>query len=222
MPTVLLLTDDPAPECVLPSLSLLDHAVSSAPIAASALVDADGAQVVIVDARHSLPAGRAMCRLLSTGTAVPVVAVVTDGGLVAVNAEWGVDDIVLPSTGPAEIDVRLRLLVDRRGAVPGTQSVTISLGDLVIDEDTYTARLRGKPLELTYKEFELLKYLAQHAGRVYRRGQLLQVVWGRDFFGGSRTVDVHVRRLRAKLGADESLIGTVHGVGYTAVRPAPR
>ena len=91
----------------------------------------------------------------------------------------------------------------------------------MIDEGTYTARLRGRPLDLTYKEFELLKYLAQHAGRVFTRAQLLQEVWGYDFFGGTRTVDVHVRRLRAKLGPEyESLIGTVRNVGYKAVRPA--
>jgi DNA-binding winged helix-turn-helix (wHTH) protein len=92
---------------------------------------------------------------------------------------------------------------------------------LVIDEGTYTARLRGRPLDLTYKEFELLKYLAQHAGRVFTRAQLLHEVWGYDFFGGTRTVDVHVRRLRAKLGPEhEALIGTVRNVGYKAVRPA--
>ena len=90
----------------------------------------------------------------------------------------------------------------------------------MIDEATYTARLRGRPLDLTYKEFELLKYLAQHAGRVFTRAQLLQEVWGYDFFGGTRTVDVHVRRLRAKLGPDqEQLIGTVRNVGYKFVRP---
>jgi DNA-binding response OmpR family regulator len=80
--------------------------------------------------------------------------------------------------------------------------------------------LRGRPLDLTYKEFELLKYLAQHAGRVFTRAQLLQEVWGYDFFGGTRTVDVHVRRLRAKLGTEhEQLIGTVRNVGYKFVRP---
>jgi DNA-binding winged helix-turn-helix (wHTH) protein len=90
----------------------------------------------------------------------------------------------------------------------------------VIDDATYTARLKGRPLDLTYKEFELLKYLAQHAGRVFTRAQLLQEVWGYDFFGGTRTVDVHVRRLRAKLGPEhEQLIGTVRNVGYKFVRP---
>src|SRR5262249_449292 len=82
-----------------------------------------------------------------------------------------------------------------------------------------TARLRGKVLDLTYKEFELLKFLAQHAGRVFSRAQLLQEVWGYDYFGGTRTVDVHVRRLRAKLGAEyEVLIGTVRNVGYKFVK----
>jgi DNA-binding response OmpR family regulator len=150
-----------------------------------------------------------------------VVAVLTEGGLVAVNADWGLDDILLPGTGPAEVDARLRLLVARSGGVASPEaSGKITLGELVIDEGTYTARLRGRPLDLTYKEFELLKYLAQHAGRVFTRAQLLQEVWGYDFFGGTRTVDVHVRRLRAKLGTEyESLIGTVRNVGYKAVRP---
>ena len=109
----------------------------------------------------------------------------------------------------------------RGGAARQESMGKVSLGELVIDEGTYTARLRGRPLDLTYKEFELLKYLAQHAGRVFTRAQLLQEVWGYDFFGGTRTVDVHVRRLRAKLGPEyESLIGTVRNVGYKAVRPA--
>jgi DNA-binding response OmpR family regulator len=93
----------------------------------------------------------------------------------------------------------------------------ISLGDLTIEEDTYTARLRGRPLELTYKEFELLKFLAQHPGRVFTREQLVTEVWGYDFFGGTRTVDVHVRRLREKLEADPThpaRLVTVWGVGY--------
>jgi DNA-binding response OmpR family regulator len=220
---LLLLTVDPHPEAVLPSLALLSHHVRAAPTEVSSLLEAGSADIAIVDARTDLAAARGLCRLLgTTGAAVPVVAVVNEGGLVAVNVEWGIDDILLPSTGPAEIDARLRLLVGRRGSAADQESVgRTTLGELLIDEGTYTARLRGKPLDLTYKEFELLKYLAQHAGRVFTRAQLLQEVWGYDFFGGTRTVDVHVRRLRAKLGPDyESLIGTVRNVGYKAVRPA--
>ena len=163
---LLLLTVDPHPESVLPSLSLLAHNVRTAPTEVSSLLEAGTADVAIVDARTDLAAARGLCRLLgTTGTSVPVVAVVNEGGLVAVNVEWGLDEILLPSTGPAEIDARLRLLVGRRGGVANQENVgKISLGELVIDEGTYTARLRGRPLDLTYKEFELLKYLAQHAG----------------------------------------------------------
>ncbi|WP_028476194.1 response regulator transcription factor [Nocardia sp. CNY236] len=220
---LLLLTSDPNPESVLPSLALLAHTVRPAPTEVASLLEASTADVALVDARTDLAAARGLCRLLgSTGSSVPVVAVLTEGGLVAVNADWGLDDILLPGTGPAELDARLRLLVGRNGGVASSESAgKITLGELVIDEGTYTARLRGRPLDLTYKEFELLKYLAQHAGRVFTRAQLLQEVWGYDFFGGTRTVDVHVRRLRAKLGTEyESLIGTVRNVGYKAVRPA--
>jgi DNA-binding response OmpR family regulator len=126
---------------------------------------------------------------------------------VAVNVEWGLDEILLPNTGPAEIDARLRLLVGRRDGVAHQESLgKIRLGEIVIDDATYTMQL---------------KYLVQHAGRVFTRRQLLQEVWGYEYFGGTRTVDVHVRRLRAKLGREhESLIGTVRNVGYKAVRPA--
>ncbi|MGU3292734.1 winged helix-turn-helix transcriptional regulator [Williamsia sp. M5A3_1d] len=222
---LLLLTADPTPEAVLPSLSLLAHTVRVVPTEVSSLMEAGNADVAIVDARTDLAAARGLCRLLgSTGSSVPVVAVLTEGGLVAVNAEWGLDEFLLPGTGPAELDTRLRLLVMRtRGVAAEESSGKVSLGELVIDEGTYTARLRGRPLDLTYKEFELLKYLAQNAGRVFTRAQLLQEVWGYDFFGGTRTVDVHVRRLRAKLGTEhESLIGTVRNVGYKAVRPSSR
>jgi len=220
---LLLLTSDSNPESVLPSLALLPHHVRPAPTEVASLLEAGSADVALVDARTDLAAARGLCRLLgSTGSSVPVVAVLTEGGLVAVNADWGLDDILLPGTGPAELDARLRLLVARNGGAASPENTgKITLGELVIDEGTYTARLRGRPLDLTYKEFELLKYLAQHAGRVFTRAQLLQEVWGYDFFGGTRTVDVHVRRLRAKLGSEyESLIGTVRNVGYKAVRPA--
>ena len=96
----------------------------------------------------------------------------------------------------------------------------IRSGEVTVDDATYTAKLGGRPLDLTFKEFELLKYLAQHPGRVFTREQLLQEVWGYDYFGGTRTVDVHVRRLRAKLGPEnETLIGTVRNVGYRFVLP---
>ncbi len=219
---LLLLTSHPDPGSVLPSLSLLAHSVRDAPADVSALLTTEAAHAVLVDARTDLAAARNLCRLLASTAAVPVVAVLTEGGLIAVNAEWNLDDFLLADIGPAELDARLRMLTARR--VPPRQEEggsILTLGEVTIDEETYTARLRGKPMDLTYKEFELLKYLVAHVGRVFTRAQLLHEVWGYDYFGGTRTVDVHVRRLRAKLGPDhESLIGTVRNVGYKAVRPS--
>src|SRR5262249_46421509 len=122
------------------------------------------------------------------------------------------------AAGPAEFEARLRLAIGRQASALPTAPDEIRSGELSIDEATYTARVRGRPLDLTYKEFELLKFLAQHPGRVFSRAHLLQEVWGYDYFGGTRTVDVHVRRLRAKLGPEhEALIGTVRNVGYRFV-----
>jgi DNA-binding response OmpR family regulator len=219
--SLLLLTNalEPSDE-VLPALGLLLHSIRVAPAEASALIDAPPADVILVDARRDLVQAKGLCRLLrTTGLDCPLLAIVTEGGLAALSPEWGLDDVLLQSSGPAEVEARLRLAVGRVSAgepddVPGE----IRSGDLTIDEATYTARLRGRVLDLTFKEFELLKYLAQHPGRVFTRAQLLQEVWGYDYFGGTRTVDVHVRRLRAKLGAEyESLIGTVRNVGYRFV-----
>jgi DNA-binding response OmpR family regulator len=147
-----------------------------------------------------------------------VIAVLTEDKLVAVSGEWAVDDILLPGASAGEVDARLRLLLARPHTGRGDGALV--LGELVIDETAYSVRLRGRTLALAYKEFELLKYLAQHASQVFSRAQLLEEIWGHDFFGGPRTVDVHVRRLRAKLGAEhEQMIGTVRNVGYKFVRP---
>ena len=122
------------------------------------------------------------------------------------------------------LDARRDLAMEHsaRGAFD-SKPTEIASGDLNIDASGYTARLRGRPLDLTYKEFELIKYLVQHPGRVFTRAQLLQEVWGYDYYGGTRTVDVHVRRLRAKLGTEhEQLIGTVRNVGYRFDPPKER
>ena len=210
---------------VLPALGLLGHGVRVVPAEASALLDAPPADALLVDARRDLPHARSLCRIIrTTGVAVPLLVITTEGGLAALTADWGVDDVLLDSAGPAEIETRLRLAIGRLAAADddsGADAV-IRGGDLVIEEGSYTARVRGRVLDLTYKEFELLKYLTQHPGRVFTRAQLLQEVWGYDYFGGTRTVDVHVRRLRAKLGNEhEALIGTVRNVGYRFV-PPPR
>ena len=223
MAHLLLLTNALAPSAeVLPALGLLSHQVRIIPAEPTALVDAPQADIVLVDARRELAVARSLCRVLrATGMSVPLMAVLTEGGLAGLTAEWGIDEVLLESAGPAEVEARIRLAVGRTQAAEEPGEVHITSGDVSIDEATYSARVRGRLLDLTYKEFELLKYLAQHPGRVFTRAQLLQEVWGYDYYGGTRTVDVHVRRLRAKLGPDhEVLIGTVRNVGYRFVPEA--
>ena len=223
MATLLLLTGSlQASVEVLPALALLPHRVRVLRPNPTTLLDAPDCDAVVVDGRHDLAEVRSLTRLVrTTGVAVPVLLVVTEGGLTVVNADWGVDDVVLTTAGPAEVEARLRLALGRKqDAAPAADPGVVRAGELTIDEGTYTCRLRGRVLDLTFKEFELLKHLAQHPGRVFTRAQLLQEVWGYDYFGGTRTVDVHVRRLRAKLGTDhEQLIGTVRHVGYKFVTP---
>lgn len=207
---------------VLPALGLLAHHVRVLPAEASALLDAPKSDALLVDGRRDLAHIRALTRLVrQTGVDCPVILITTEGGLAAINAEWGIDDVLLDAAGPAEVEARLRLAIGRSLVAEEVESAgEIRLGDLAIDETAYSARLRGRSLDLTFKEFELLRFLASHAGRVFTRAQLLQEVWGYDYFGGTRTVDVHVRRLRAKLGAEhESMIGTVRNVGYRFVPP---
>ena len=221
MEIVLLTTTGQPTMEILPALGLLPHGVTVLDQEASALIDGPNYDVLLVDARFNLAAARTFTRVLrSADITAPVFAVLTEGGLVALSAEWAIDDVLLDTAGPAEVEARLRFALDRNAAIKPTENGVVHAGELSIDETTYTARLRGQSLDLTYKEFELLKFLAQHPNRVFSRAQLLQEVWGYDYFGGTRTVDVHVRRLRAKLGTEhEALIGTVRNVGYKFVRP---
>lgn len=130
------------------------------------------------------------------------------------------DDFVYPETSESELRLRWELLHARRGE---SGEAVVRLGPVAINVETYQVTAEGRPLDLTYKEFELLRFLAEHPGRVFTRAKVLQEVWGYDFYGGTRTVDVHVRRLRAKLGPEhEHLIETVRGVGYRASSAAGR
>jgi DNA-binding response OmpR family regulator len=217
---VLLLTAarEPAAD-ILPSLSLLDHAISLAPPAPGAPGSVNGSRpdVILVDARRDLVRVKDILRQVSAAD-VPVLAVISEGAWAAVSADWGADDVILNTAGPGEVEARIRLAIGRGAAQAGLPAEEVRSGELVIDEATYSARIRGVALDLTFKEFELLKFLAQHPRRVFTRSQLLQEVWGYDYYGGTRTVDVHVRRLRAKLGPEnEALIGTVRNVGYKFV-----
>jgi DNA-binding response OmpR family regulator len=220
MAKVLLLTNTLGASAeVLPALGLLQHQVKILPAEASVLVDAPEIDLLLIDARRDLPTVKSFAKLLdSTGVSCPIIAITTEGGLTAFNADWGIDDVILDTAGPAEVDARIRIALGKHAielVAADPHAGEIRTGEVTIDESTYTARLKGNVLDLTFKEFELLKYLAQHPGRVFTRAQLLQEIWGYDYFGGTRTVDVHIRRLRSKLGPEfEAIIGTVRNVGY--------
>jgi len=199
---------------VLPALSLLSHQVHVIAAEPAQLVSAPNSDLIVLDARTDLVAAKTLCKILhATGLDAPLVLVVTEGGMAAVSPDWDVADVVLDSAGPAEVDARIRLVLGRTAQGAPTES-RISASGVVIDEASYSVKVNDRPLDLTFKEFELLRFLAQHPNRVFTREQLLSEVWGYDYFGGTRTVDVHVRRLRAKLGDMEQLIGTVRNVGY--------
>jgi len=198
---------------VLPALGLLSHKTRQIPAEPASLITAPACDLIFVDARYDLASAKSLCKILhTTGVTVPIILILTEGGLTAVSADWGVDDVLLENAGPAEADARIRLAIGRQAQDKSSSKIHAS--GVIIDEASYSAKVHGKPLDLTFKEFELLRFLATHPSRVFTREQLLSEVWGYDYFGGTRTVDVHVRRLRAKLGDLESLIGTVRNVGY--------
>ncbi len=171
--------------------------------------------VVVVEAGDDLArAQRTIKRLRDDGplAEVPLLVAVTVARLPALDFSLGFDDFVLMPIVPAELYGRIRQL-DWRTATFGSDEV-LKIEDLVIDVPGYEARLAGRRLELTHQEFELLRFLAQHRGRVFTREALLERAWGYRYVGGTRTVDIHVRRVRSKLGEAGSLVETVRNVGY--------
>lgn len=210
MAVVLAIT--PARENPLPQLEILGHQVFHIGFDASQLVSAPRHDITLLDCRTDLANAKSMARiLLAANWSKPLVLVVTEASLAAVNADWGLTDFIFESATLGEVDVRIRLASTLSQKIVDQAEIDSGLS---IDDTSYTAKVSGRTLDLTYKEFELLRYLNENPNRVFTREQLLSEVWGYDYFGGTRTVDVHIRRLRAKLGEYESLIGTVRNVGY--------
>ncbi len=171
--------------------------------------------VVIVEAGDDIArAQKTIKRLRDDGplVEVPILVAVAVGRLQALDFSVGFDDFVLMPLVPAELYARMRQL-DWKTATFGSDEV-LKIDDLVIDIAGYEVRIAGRRIELTHQEFELLRYLAQHRGRVFTREALLERAWGYRYAGGTRTVDIHVRRVRAKLGELGSWIETVRNVGY--------
>lgn len=157
----------------------------------------------------------ALCRAVRAHDAtIPILVLVHGTQLSDLDVRADLfEDFCLSPFHPAEAEARLRHLFFR--SVPGDDTEIITYGALALNLATYQATIDGAPLDLTYMEYELLKFLAQSPGKVFTRETLLSHVWGYDYYGGARTVDVHIRRLRAKLGAEHAnLIHTVRSVGY--------
>lgn len=163
---------------------------------------------------------RAASRPNGADEAPGVIVLTTRQGLPLLEPSAPIDDFVLLPCEDEELLHRVRVVLHRLNRSNGDS--VIHLGDLTLDPASYSVTVRGEPIDLTYKEYQLLKFLASHPGRVYTRDDLLTQVWGYDYYGGTRTVDVHVRRIRAKLGPPcDRLVETVHNVGYKLSPPRP-
>ena len=225
MPQVLFISDDWANKKALKS-ELLERGVRISPVSSEecfheTFVPPRRLDVVVVDLERCAAEPAKLCRVLKRERPLkelPLVLLVTEEQLGRVDVAWGLDDYLTLPVSAARLGRRLAFLLWKLHRVqPGNG---FSVGNLVIDFERYEVHVKGAPVDLTYKEFELLRFLATHPGKVFTREVLLDKVWGYDFYGGTRTVDVHIRRLRAKLETGgATYIETVRHVGYKFLAP---
>jgi DNA-binding response OmpR family regulator len=211
---------DRSPAEALPALQSVGLDVKTEPLAPESLAHLSelSPSVVIADAEENPDQAFRLLGLIASGSPpLPTIVVLARTDLERFHWADVADEFVPSGISAAELGVRLAMLSRRTG---GAGEATLRLGPLAMNTETYQVFIGGRLLDLTYKEFELLRFLIQRTGRVFTRTELLSEVWGYNFYGGTRTVDVHVRRLRAKLGPEsEALIQTVRGVGYRAAEP---
>ncbi len=163
--------------------------------------------------RTDVPAIRNLLRSADMPHGVASLAVIRSDQLATFDFSTGFDDFIVYPALTEEVTARLRRAIWLRSGVESDN--TLRAGDLHIDLSNYKAYVAGRPVDLTYKEFELLRFLATNRDKVFTREALLNRVWGYDFYGGARTVDVHVRRLRSKIeDRSHTFIETVRNVGY--------
>ncbi|MGA8297059.1 MAG: response regulator transcription factor [Acidimicrobiales bacterium] len=217
MQPILCFPDPPSPE-LQKALAISGYPWSavSDTAAVARTEPAEGFSCAVVSAVESPERALAFARVIRERetNALPVLLVVESSALRMLERERDLfDDFALEASLLDELDARLAHLLWRTGRTKNAE--VIVYGPLALNLETYQAVVGGRPLDLTYMEYELLRYLAAHPGKVFTREALLSAVWGYDYFGGARTVDVHVRRLRAKLGEENAhLIETVRSVGY--------
>lgn len=190
-------------------------------------VEARRPDVMVLDVMMPRMSGYDVCRKLAGRDRPAILLLTVKNDIVdkVLGLELGADDYMTKPFDIRELLARVKALARRMqdhapSAAPSADAETVRLGALAIESLSRTARVDGHALDLTPKEFDLLKLLASNPERVYTREALLELVWDMDFAGGTRTVDIHVQRLRRKLGEAQSLIQTVFGVGYKSARPS--
>ena len=181
--------------------------------------DRGGADLVLLDLMLPLMSGTDVCRELRTRSQVPVIMLTAKDGEIdkVVGLEIGADDYVTKPYSSRELLARIRAVLRRRSDVPALDDAAIEVGGLRIDPERHTVEVDGRPTPFPLKEFELLEVLMRNAGRVLTRGQLIDRVWGSDYVGDTKTLDVHVKRIRSKIEADPAnpvRLLTVRGLGY--------
>ncbi len=214
---MLAVVPDPASPDLARTLDLAGYAWKAVSVADGDVDEpAGGWAGAIVDITGDSDGGWAFLRAISKGgdRTVQVMLLVGGGQLADLeHRDELFDDFCLAPFHPAELEARLRHLLATD--IDLHRAELVEYGELTLNLETYQAAIAGRPLDMTYMEYELLKFLAQNPGKVFTREMLLSRVWGYEYYGGARTVDVHVRRLRAKLGEEyANLIQTVRSVGY--------
>jgi two-component system response regulator RegX3 len=178
-----------------------------------------GADIVLLDLMLPGLSGTEVCRRIRQTSSVPIIMVSAKDTEVdkVVGLELGADDYVTKPYSPRELVARIRAVLRRGVADDLNDDVALQAGRIRMDVDRHLVTVDGEPLQLPLKEFELLEYFLRNAGRVLTRGQLIDRVWGADYVGDTKTLDVHVKRLRAKIEddpADPKVLTTVRGLGY--------
>ena len=222
---LLLITDDAAADKPLKS-GLLEQGFQVTVLQTSELFaesfSPGKADALVVDLEHSRVEMQKLCHAVKRDHAVkelPLVLLVTEEQLGRIDFSWGIDDYLTLPLSAKRLAQRIKFLMWKLNKVEVKDG--LKLGDLAMDFGRYEVHVGGEPVDLTYKEFELLKFLATHPGRVFSREALLDKVWGYDYYGGTRTVDVHIRRLRAKIEVGGDVyIHTIRNVGYKFIGEA--
>ncbi|MFG2075521.1 two-component system, OmpR family, response regulator RegX3 [Nonomuraea maritima] len=184
------------------------------------MFDRNGADLVLLDLMLPGLPGTEVCRSLRQRSKVPVIMLTAKDSEIdkVVGLELGADDYVTKPFSSRELVARIRAVLRRQGDVPEElETAVLAVGPVRMDVDRHVVAVRGEQVQLPLKEFELLEVLLRNAGRVLTRGQLIDRVWGADYVGDTKTLDVHVKRLRAKIESDPSnprCILTVRGLGY--------